>query len=150
MRSMSKSFILRLLISGFVGLCAIVAAAGDPDWRPTGRMNVARVAHTATLLADGRVLVAGGADTHAALDSAELFDPSTGTWRTTGRLGTSRVNHTATLLADGRVLVTGGISGSAFTNTAELYDPVTETWAPAASMISACAWHAATLLHDGT
>ena len=61
--------------------------------------------HTATLLPNGQVLVAGGA-TNTGI--AELYDPATGTWTTTGR-GRARQDHTATLLSDGRVLVVGGL-----------------------------------------
>jgi hypothetical protein len=63
-----------------------------------------RIGHTATLLTDGKVLVAGGGS-----DTAELFDPSTGTFTAIGKLSAARAYHTATLLADGKVLVTGGL-----------------------------------------
>ncbi|MFN2606564.1 MAG: kelch repeat-containing protein [Acidimicrobiales bacterium] len=91
------------------------------SWSPAQPMHVARLSHTATLLPDGRVLVAGGAfqeDRPPTTSSAELYDPTSGAWTETGPLaGTcgsatvecGRSNHTATLLPDGRVLVTGGI-----------------------------------------
>ena len=66
--------------------------------------------HTATLLPNGKVLVAAGADDSGAvvLSSAELYDPATGSWSSTGSLGTARFRHTATLLPSGKVLVAGG------------------------------------------
>jgi hypothetical protein len=83
-------------------------------WTVTGSLNIRRLYHTATLLASGEVLVAGG---YINLASAELYDPASGIWTLTGRLNTGRDFHTATLLADGRVLVAGRLA------SAELYDP---------------------------
>ena len=66
------------------------------------------LSHTATLLPNGKVLVAGGYLEAASLASAELYDPATGTWSATGSLATGARNHTATLLPNGKVLVAGG------------------------------------------
>src|SRR5262249_49361020 len=88
----------------------------------TGNMLIARADHTATLLSDGTVLVAGGDPNNimnlvtgfsignfpAPLNSAELFDPTSGTFTETGGMVTARENHTATRLNDGSILVTGG------------------------------------------
>jgi len=96
-----------------------------------------RYDHTATLLADGRVLVAGGGGTLLAssIGSAKLFDPTTGTWTTTSPMNSARGGHTASLLPDGRVLVEGGMSQSSYaTKYAEVYDPATGAWAPAGDM----------------
>jgi N-acetylneuraminic acid mutarotase len=93
-------------------------------WTTTGSMNVARGAQTATLLSNGQVLVAGGANyDYNPLASAELYTPSTGTWTTTGSLNVGRYLHTATLLQNGQVLVVGGNSSdpSGCTASAELY-----------------------------
>jgi hypothetical protein len=96
------------------------------SWSPTGDMIRARVGHTATLLPDGKVLVAGGDGGSAAnyLASAELYDPATGTWASTGSMLEGRTSHSATLLPNGSVLAAGGVyhgmmSGVA---SAELYD----------------------------
>jgi N-acetylneuraminic acid mutarotase len=122
-------------------------------------MGTARLEHTATLLADGRVLVAGGqgestTDNPTGLASAELYDPASGTFSPTGPMAGKRVLHTATLLADGRVLVTGGaqtlLVGAGFPlASGEIYDPKSGTFSPTGSMATARVGDTATLLADG-
>jgi len=113
---------------------------------PTSNMVNARAGHTATLLANGKVLVAGGSSG----DAAELFDPATGEFTATGSMETSRTNATATLLKNGDVLVTGGDDASGNpVATAELFDPTTGMFTPTGSMSVARAWHTATLLASG-
>jgi Galactose oxidase, central domain len=81
-------------------------------WTATGSLGTARDEHTATLLQNGMVLVAGGIGSLGVhLTSAELYDPASGTWTATGSLGTARHEHTATLLPNGKVLVAGGYNG---------------------------------------
>jgi Galactose oxidase, central domain len=92
-------------------------------WRVTHSLNTARALHTATLLQNGMVLVAGGLDsTFIASATAEVYNPATGAWNATGSLNTARYVQTATLLQNGRiVLVAGGLdSGGSVLASAEL------------------------------
>ena len=117
-------------------------------WTNTGAMTTKRALHTATLLADGKVLAAGGY-IGTTLSSAELYDPTAGLWTTTGSLNTARGGHTATLLPDGRVLVAGGETNSTILSSAELYNPSTGIWTATGSLNTARVGHTATLLPDG-
>lgn len=132
----------------------IAAAQSTGTFIPTGNLNVARIDHTATLLNDGRVLIAGGTTPGIAvltqISSAEIYDPTTGSFTLTGNMTTSRSGHTATVLLDGRVLITGG-RDNAYQPiaSAELYDPVTGTFSATGNMKEARGGHVATLLSTG-
>jgi hypothetical protein len=120
---------------------------------PTGSMTVGRDAATATLLLDGRVLIAGG-DSSDGYRSAELYDPKTGTFSNTGSMTVGRNYATARLLLDGRVLILGGWAypnknGQVESASAELYDPKTGTFSPTGSMAADHFSPAATRLLDG-
>ena len=117
--------------------------------RLTGTLNVARHSHSATLLLDGRVLVAGGVEQDKGpLDSSEIYDPKTGQFTLSGRLTIKRGGHTATLLTDGRVLLVGGGSWRGLAS-AETYDPATGTFQAVGSMSVPRVGHRATRLPDG-
>jgi hypothetical protein len=117
-------------------------------WSATASLATARYGHTATLLPNGKVLVASGwSGSTSDTASAELYDPETG-WTATGSLATARGLHTATLLPNGKVLVAGGGFGTAFAS-AELYDPGTGTWTATGSLATARESHTATLLPNG-
>ena len=116
----------------------------------TGSMMTPRAFHTATRLAAGQVLLAGGESNGGFNSSAELYDPATGTFIATGSMAGARQNEVAVLLNDGRVLVAGGDFGTGHDLvSAELYDPLTGTFSPTGSMTTARVGPAATTLLDG-
>ncbi len=128
---------------------ALYDAAAD-RWTFVASMLTRRDRGTATLLADGSVLVVGGADAAGAVAAAERYDPAADRWTAAGTTA-PRVGHTATRLADGRVLVVdGAYGGTGRGATAEIYDPATNSWTAAAAPRVARGGHTATLLVDGT
>ncbi len=118
-------------------------------WTVTGSLASGRYYHTATLLPNGKVLVAGGSNYPDYFASAELYDPATGTWTVTGSLKTARGYHTATLLPNGKVLVAGGFGGTGQLASAELYDPTSGVWTATGSLNTARRQDTATLLSNG-
>ncbi len=152
----------KVLVVGGYGTCSPngcpalkSAELYDPatgTWTPTGNLNTARLAHTATLLANGMVLVAGGElNSFNLLNSAELYDPTAGTWSSAGNLNTARSGHTATLLPNGKVLVAGSFNnclGLRCLNlkSAELYDPATNTWSNTGNLNTGRGGHEAIML----
>lgn len=143
---------LRPPVSVLLGaLTAVVPAPAQSSgtWAHTGSLNFPRIGHSATLLANGQVLVAGGEDSQSHLiAAAELYNPATGTWTVTGSLTTPRIDHTSTLLANGDVLVAGGVNAG-YTATAELYNPSTGRWSATGSMSVPRAFAGAALLKNG-
>jgi hypothetical protein len=137
-----------------------------PETRPpltivaTGSMNTERSGATATLLKNGKVLVAGGLGSGDVIHAtAELYDPVTGTFAPTGSMSAARVLAAATLLPSGEVLIAGG-EGCAdpkgctflafdFLTSAELYDPTTGKFAKTGSMGKDDGGETATVLSDG-
>jgi hypothetical protein len=121
-------------------------------WSDTGTMILSfRYGHTVTVLADGKVLVAGGSDGAAFTTSSEFYDPATNQWSsTTSDMNAPRYEHTATLLPDGKVLMVGGKAAvyDLVIGAAELYDPVSGTWSPTDSPTPRYE-HMATLLPNG-
>ena len=146
---MVKALALALLVLPLAG------AADAGRLSPVGPMTVARAVHTATTLADGRVLVVGGCTTPGCElggnegDVAELYDPAVRRFERTGSLNEWRDDHTATLLRDGRVLVVGGWGVGGVLDSSELFDPRVGTFATGPRMSSPRAGSTATLLRDG-
>ena len=118
-----------------------------------------RFGHSATRLADGRVLVAGGLtsdQTHNfSLASVELFDPQTANWFSAGKLNVARRYHTASLLADGRVLAVGGVDQDLYSggyqklSSTEIYDPAAFVWTVAGDLVAGRSSHTETPLRSG-
>ncbi len=151
----------RVLIAGGKDANDILASAEtyDPDDKEgdselftttPGSLNVERVRHTATLLSNGRVLIAGGQSSDGINDTAEIFDPDNDVFTlTSGPMTAGRDSHTATLLVNGKVLLAGGTDGSTVTNSAELYDPSRDNFNLTGPMNVARSLHTATRLKNG-
>ncbi len=109
-----------------------------------------RSGHSATLLPDGKVLIAGGMRRNQDFyRSSELYDPTTGKFERTGDMAIGRVGQAAVLLPSGKVLIAGGWVGHGCTDSAELYDPATRRFTPVANMTVRRGRPSATLLADG-
>jgi len=126
-------------------------AAAQGDFDDEGDVTLAnpRVGHTATLLEDDYVLIAGGSDGATELASVELVDPIGGDVEVLGDMDGLRSGHTATLLPDGLVLIAGGMADGNALPTAELYDPLFGGSGPTGALQWARTGHTATLLPDG-
>lgn len=138
----------------------VALAQATVNWQRTGSMHMNRFGHTATLLPNGRVLVFGGTTSagspprYQQSNSAELYDPVTGTWSYTGELNVARIFASGTLLQNGKVLVAGGrnvvnLSSVTSLNSAELYDPATGQWQVTGSFNLISDFHDAVLLSNG-
>ncbi len=129
--------------------------AAPPLLKPFGAMTEERASHTATLLQDGRVLVAGGfRKSHAGEDesyssTAEIYDPARKKFNATGEMAYKRGGHTATLLRSGLVLIAGGWNLMGVISSAELYDPASEKFTTIGGMSMRRGGCTATLLLDG-
>jgi hypothetical protein len=140
-------------------LCVIAVsgyAQSPGTFTTTGSMTTVRDDHTATLLTNGKVLIAGGTDNFSIWASAEIYDPGTGTFTATGNMTTPRAWHTGTLLPDGKVLIVGGTVyqgnselASPTLASAELYDPDAGTFSATGNLTTPRESHTATLLNNG-
>jgi hypothetical protein len=152
---MRASFVVPILFWGVAGHAFIVMAQPPGTFAATGSLSTPRQYHTATLLTNGKVLIAGGFSYPPPFPvraSAELYDPSTGIFTATGAMTASRYNHTATLLSDGKVLIAGGssiVNTSSSLASAELYDPATGSFTATGDMTMSRTGHTATLLNNG-
>lgn len=128
----------------------------DPSWVTAASMNAPRGLASATVLQNGKVLVAGGGSGSLflpeAIASSELYDPATDTWEVVPPMASPRYWHTATLLSNGQVLVTGGRNASAASGQtgAEIFDPSSNTWSTVSPFSTARYLHSAAILPNGT
>jgi len=120
-------------------------------WSFADSLADGRSGHTATLLNDGKVIVAGGQNI-GDLSSCEIYDPVANQWSSAGNLLHARSFHSAVLLSDGKVLVSGGVTPDSTlgTRNCEIYDPITNSWSEAGEMIMPRADHKSLLLLDST
>ena len=156
----------RVLVMGGTSDCNTVfcsqtatAELFDPateSFTSTGSMLSARTGFSATLLQDGRILVAGGFSrfcrgslSSCYLSSAELFDPASGTFSSTGSMTMPRSNATATELNNGMVLIAGGQDNSGPLSTLELFDPAKGIFTLAGNMLTPRRLHSAVALSNG-
>lgn len=133
----------------YVTKTATISRAGD--------LTQPRLDHTATLLPDGRVLIAGGQlSGGGTLSSSELYDSQHGVFTPTGKMTSGRGSHTATLLNNGKVLIAGGsddqvqTDGVPYLKTAELYTPDSLIGSPALFSLSGDGKGAGAIWHSNT
>jgi WD40 repeat protein len=153
----------QVLIAGGSGAAFYVGGLSSAElydpvtgtFTPTGNLTTERLAHKATLLPNGKVLITGGQDSqHRKLAGAELYDPVSGRFSPAGNMTSPRSDHTATLLKDGRVLICGGADAfgdrvEVVISSAEIFDPATGRFTPAGDMSTVRFKHSAILLPDG-
>src|SRR5437899_8995950 len=129
-------------------ICRDAAGASFSNATP---LIIARGSQRATLLSNGKLLIAGGLTNGGlTLSAAELYDPAMGIWTAASSMNASRAHHTATMLPDGKILVAAGYSSAyGALSSAELYDPIAGTWTNTGSMNTTRFFHTATLLPGG-
>src|SRR5713226_4846904 len=132
----------------FVGLIG-VASTSWAQIVGTASLNIERRGHTATLLQNGKILVAGGENQNGILSQAEILDPASLTSTPVPAAASPRTDHTATLLPDGRVLISGGRDQVSALDSTEVYDPGLSSFSSGPSLKRARSGHSATALADG-
>ena len=124
------------------------------SWRVAAPMSIPRYTHEAALMADGRVLVAGGWSAMTSDDvskaSTEIFDPAANRWSAGPPLGTARAEFVMVRLPGGRLLAVAGVDRSGrLLDSAELLGTAADAWAPTGKLAEARMWPAVALLPDG-
>jgi Kelch motif protein len=119
------------------------------EWHAAAPLRVARSDHSAALLKDGRVLVAGGHRGSEWLRSAEIYDPARDVWDIVRPLPRARSLFTMTTLPDGTVLAVGGTEEGPMSATSVIYDPVRDRWSDGPSLSHPRVFHSAVQLPSG-
>jgi N-acetylneuraminic acid mutarotase/PKD repeat protein len=146
-----------LITGGDAGSCSCPTSSAelyDPStgtWSNAASMPyTSSLAHSLTLLQNGKVLLAGGRNLNGFLATAAIYDPATDTWTSTPSMLESRGDHSAALLQDGKVIVVAGANNGGTLNTTEIYDPVANSWSMGSSLQQARAYHVMVTLPDNT
>jgi WD40 repeat protein len=151
-RTLPKLAVIVIALTAVL-LFSLTHAVGTEHISSAANMSVARAGHTATLLPDGKVLIAGGCIVNGCEDrltrTVEVFDPFKNTFSSTSELAVARVGHAAVLLDSGKVLIVGGWAGEDATRKTELYDPNTRQFAMSGEMNEPRDGFTATRLNDG-
>jgi MBG domain (YGX type)/Immunoglobulin domain/Galactose oxidase, central domain len=151
---LNRRFVAFLATGATLAMATLVGGSSSTQVKELSPLVVARTAHAATALTDGRILITGGRDSAGNIVAvSEIFDPATETSTAGATLTTPRVDHTATLLPNGKVLVAGGTGASGSLTSAEIFDPANPAAGfrvLSASMGAARTRHTATLLNNGT
>jgi hypothetical protein len=141
---------LGLLVAAVSVRTTVMATAHTGAVVSATPMLQARSGHSATLLPDGKVLIAGGMRRNQDFyRSAELYDPASGKFQPAGEMNQARVGQAAVLLRDGKVLIAGGWIGHGSTDSAELYDPATGKFSLLGKMTAPRGRPSATVLTNG-
>jgi Galactose oxidase, central domain/Kelch motif len=148
-----KNLLAPLLILDLIACSSVgdthKASAAEGGVAPAASMKTARSGHTATLLPNGNVLIAGGMNGNGNYsDTVEIYSPATDTFRSAQSMSARRVGHTATPLPNGKVLIAGGYNGD-YLASAEIYDPATGSFTTTGQMTMPRSEHVAVLLNNG-
>ena len=150
MKLLKPGAMLLLSLLWFTAINPAAFAAGT--WTLTGSMHTARDGHTATLLSNGNVVVAGGESNNLAIHSTEVYSPTTHAWSVTGNLNVARSHAQALRLANGLVLVAGGCVSNcqgSVTSSAELYNSTSRVWSVTGAMTRPRTYFGAVMIAGG-
>jgi N-acetylneuraminic acid mutarotase len=150
MKAVKPGALLLFSLLWFTAINPAAFAAGT--WSFTGSLHTARDGHTATLLSNGNVVVAGGESNNLAISSTEVYSPTTHAWSVTDNLNVARANAQALRLANGLVLTAGGCVSNcqgSVTSTAELYNSTTRVWSITGAMTRPRTFFGAVMISGG-